>query len=257
VLGIFVLWQARNPGEPLVRLALFRDRNFSLSNVAITTVSFAVTAMAFPMMFYAQGVMGLSPTRSALLLIPMAVFAGGLAPWVGRLIDRVHPRWIAGFGLACMSASLFWLAAVLETGTPVWQLLLPIALLGIANAFAWAPLATTATRNLPMADAGSGAGIYNATRQIGAVLGSAAIAVVMQSRLAANLPAAGAAPGSPEGGVATLPASLHEGFSAAMSQSLLLPASIALIGFLAALGFTVPRHLAARRAAPEPAPTAA
>ena len=48
VLAAFVAWQAVQPREPLLPLALFRDRNFSLANVAITTVGFAITAMALP-----------------------------------------------------------------------------------------------------------------------------------------------------------------------------------------------------------------
>ena len=52
----------------------------------------------------------------------------------------------------------------------------------------WAPISTSATRNLPMSQAGAAAGVYNTTRQIGAVLGSAGIAVLMQARIAAELP---------------------------------------------------------------------
>ena len=58
--------------------------------------------MALPLMLYTQKVLGLSPTRSALLLIPMAVLSGALARPVGMLVDRVHPRYLAGFGLLCM-----------------------------------------------------------------------------------------------------------------------------------------------------------
>ncbi|GAA3220581.1 MFS transporter [Pseudonocardia petroleophila] len=246
VLVAFVAWQGR-AAEPLVRLALFRDRNFSLANVVITTVGFTVTAMVFPILFYAQAVLGLSPTGSALLLVPMAVVSGGLAPVVGRLSDRVHPRVLAGVGLASWSVSLVWLAAVMGPQTPIWQLLLPIALLGVANGFVWAPVSTTATRNLPPADAGAGSGVYNTTRQVGAVLGSAAIAVLIASRLAANLPAA------PGGGstetIARLPEALHAGFATAMAQALLLPAGVVLIGLVAALGFALPRHLARLRPA--------
>ena len=43
-----------NTGEPLVPLSLFRDRNFSLANVAISSMGLAVTAMGFPIMLYAQ-----------------------------------------------------------------------------------------------------------------------------------------------------------------------------------------------------------
>ena len=75
-----------------------------------------------------------------------------------------------------------------------------MALLGIGNALVWAPNSATATRNLPMEQAGAGAGVYNATRQVGAVLGSAAIAVLMDSRLARQQPASPSTPARARGG---------------------------------------------------------
>jgi EmrB/QacA subfamily drug resistance transporter len=242
VMGGFLAWQAHNRCEPLVSLALFRDRNFSLANVAIVPVAIAITAMQFPIIFYAQGVLGLSPTGSALLLVPMAVVSGALAPFVGRWTDRFHPSWIAGFGIVAFSAALLWLAAVIGPATPIWQLLLPVALLGVANGFVWGPIATTAMRNLPPADAGGGAGIYSTTRQVGAVLGSAGIAALIESRLEANLPAATGG-GSPEIGIGQLPEALHAGYATAMAQSLMLPAAMLLIGLIAVLAFARPRHL--------------
>jgi EmrB/QacA subfamily drug resistance transporter len=247
VLAIFVVWQSRNRGEPLLPLGLFKDRNFSLANTAITTVGFAITAMTFPLMLYAQSVRGLSPTKSALLLVPMAVITGALSPWVGKLTDRMHPRYLAGFGLACCSAALFWLSQVIEPDVPIWQLLLPIALLGVANGFMWAPIGSTATRNLPLHQAGAGAGVYNTTRQIGAVLGSAGIAVLMESRLAHNLPAAaGGAPAGEASFGGKLPEVLHQGFSDSMAQALILPALVLLIGLVAALMFAKPTHMQER-----------
>ena len=82
VLAVFVIWQRRNRSEPLLPLGLFRDRNFSLANSAIAMVGFAITAMVFPVMLYAQSVRGLSPIEAALLLAPMAVLNGGLAAFV-------------------------------------------------------------------------------------------------------------------------------------------------------------------------------
>ena len=93
---------------------------------------------------------------------------------------------ITGFGFAAAVVSLVWLRHEMTPDSATWQILLPMALLGIGNAFIWAPTSATATRNLPMHAAGAGAGVYNATRQVGAVLGSAAIAVLMDSRLAAQ-----------------------------------------------------------------------
>lgn len=254
VLALFVGWQAVNKGEPLLPLGLFRDRNFSLANIGITTVGFTVTAFGLPLVFYYQMVRGMTPTQSALMMVPMALISGGLAPVVGRIIDRVNPKYLTSAGLLLMAVALFWNSALMHADTPVWLFLLPSALLGFANAGIWAPLSSTATRNLPPRQAGAGAGVYNTTRQIGAVLGSAAIAVLMQARLAAELPAAGAPGETGAGGEAAsagpggeamsfggqLPEALHEGFSTAMGQSIMLPAAVIVLGAAVALFFARP-----------------
>ena len=241
IFGLFIFWQSRIRTEPLVPLGLFRDRNFSLSNIAISSVGFSITGMAFPFMLYAQVVRGLTPTQSALLLVPMAVLSAALAPVAGKLTDRIHPRTITAFGLALCSAALFWLSRVTTVDSKTWLLLLPMALMGVANAFMWAPLAATATRNLPMSSAGAGSGIYNTTRQVGAVLGSAAIAALIEARLTANLPGVPQDMSQRTSGV-KLPPQIADGFAAAMSQTLLLPAAVLLIGVVAALAFTKPTH---------------
>ncbi len=247
IMAIFVFWQSHIKTEPLVPLRLFLDRNFSLANIAIATVGFAITAMAFPFMLYAQIVRGMSPTHAAFLLIPMAVLSGALAPWVGNLVDRMHPRIIAGIGLSACAISLAWLGMVMTPTSAIWELLLPISLLGVANGFMWSPLSATATRNLPMNSAGAGAGIYNTTRQVGAVLGSAGIAALIQARLAVYLPGM-PADVSPTTGGAKMPAEMLAGFSAAMGDSLFLPAAVICLGLVAALVFERPTQLKTRRA---------
>src|ERR1700752_3101444 len=126
--------------------------------------------------------------------------------------------------------------------TPIWRVVLPLTAWGIGSAFIWAPRAARATRNLPPHLAGAGSGVYNATRQVGSVLGSASMAAFMTTRLSAEMPLAADEPGG-EGSVTRLPSFLHEPFAAAMSQTLLLPAFIALFGVVAAmflLGFARP-----------------
>jgi EmrB/QacA subfamily drug resistance transporter len=243
VFGLFVVGQLRNRQEPLVPMALFRDRNFSLANVAISSMGFGTTAMAFPLMLYAQLVRDMSPTASALLLSPMAVMAMVLAPIVGRWTDRVHPRYLTGAGFALLVGSLFWLVGAMEPGSPLWQLLLPLTFFGVGNALVWAPNSATATRNLAMHQAGAGAGVYNATRQVGAVLGSAVIAVLMDSRLAAQ--GLEFRPRGEAGG--QLPDQVLGAFSDAMAQAMLAVPVALLVGLVAALCFERPRHQRSRQ----------
>lgn len=256
----FVLWQRHTTAEVLVPLSLFRDRNFTLACIAMTTVGFGVTSMAFPIMLWAQSVLGYSPTQAALLLAPRAILSGVLAPFVGRMVDTGNPRVLAGIGLASFSVALFWLGALLGPDTSPWAIMPPVLLLGVANGFMWAPISSTATRNLPMRFAGAGSGVYNTVRQVGAVLGSAAIAVAMESRLEANIgdasgmaggmgggeagagmgASSGVAEGSAEMG-SSMPPAIAEGFAHAMGQSLWVPATLILVGFVAVLFFERPK----------------
>lgn len=233
VLAVFVWTQARSRADPLVPLELFRDRSFSVANIAITTVGFTVTSMSMPIMFFIQLARGLSPTEAALLMVPMAVISGVLAAPAGRLLDRVDPRLLLVPGLLLVAASLFWYSVLMNADTPVWLFLLPSAVMGVGNAGMWGPLATTATRNLPPHQAGAGSGVYNTTRTIGAVVGSASIAAFMQWRLEANLPGGADAPSGFGEGV--LPSFVVDGFSRAMAQSMLLPAGVMLVGVVAVL----------------------
>lgn len=234
LLIVFVLQQWKTKSEALVPLELFRDRNFSASNLGIAAVGFTVTSMSLPFMFFLQLARGLTPTESALLMIPMAVISGVLAPFAGALLDRIDPRFILVPGLLCVAGGVLWSAALMTMDTPIWMFLLSSALLGIGNAGMWGPLATEATRNLPPRQAGAGAGIYNTTRTIGSVIGSSAIAAFMQARLEANLPGLDKAPAG-FGGGAKLPEFIAGGFSTGMAQTMLLSAGVMVVALIAAV----------------------
>lgn len=235
VLAGFVVWQWRGRGEPLLPLRLFADRNFALANWSISMVGIAVTGTAVPLAFYYQLVLGFSPTRAALQMVPTAVLSGLLAPVVGRLVDRVHPRILATGGLLVMAASLAWYAAWMVPDASLWwRMLAPATLMGLGTSFTYSPVGTTATFNLAPADAGAGSGIYNSMRQVGAVLGSAAIAALMQVQISAHAP--GAEGAASRGGSALSPEQLA-GFSQAMAVTMLLPAIAALAGAVATFFF--------------------
>ncbi|HHW83231.1 MAG TPA: DHA2 family efflux MFS transporter permease subunit [Actinomycetales bacterium] len=245
LLVVFIWWQASQRGEPLVPLSLFRDRNFSVANLAISTVGFSVTAMIFPFMLYAQLVRGFSPTQAALLLAPQAVISIVLAPVAGRLVDRHHPRTMTTIGLTGFTISLLLFFLVLRAETPIWQILAVATLMGASQSFTFGPLSTSANRNLPMHLAGGGSGVFNTTRQMGAVVGSAAIAVLMQMRIAANVGGSGEMP-PVEGMGAGLPPAIQGPMADAFAESMLLPAAVVALGIIAVLFFENSRHLMAR-----------
>ena len=233
VLVGFVYWQYRQTGEPLVPLGLFRIRNFALANLGIGAMQAAITALTLPAFFYLEAVREMSPTMSALVFTPMAIVAGFLAPAVGRLVDKTHPRNAPAFGFATMALGVICIALRWDLSTPVWQLIVLIALMGVAMACIWAPLGAIAIHDLPIHQAGAGSGVYNTTRQVGSVLGSAAISALITTRMAAQ----GITAWSSHERPGPLSVLVRTAFNTALAQSMLLVAGLLAVGFLASIFF--------------------
>jgi len=254
VLGGFVVWQRFNRGEPLVPLRIFRDRNFSLANGVMFSVGFATTAAFIPLVYFLQAVLGMTPTQSALMATPSALFTLIGAPIAGRLADRFHPALLAVPGLIFTSAGI-WLYVALISPDVAWGwLLIPSGVMGLGFGFLFGPVASTATRNLPLDLAGAGSGVFNTVRQVGAVIGASGLAALMTNRIAANLtPLLPPGTDSTAGAQGTvLPEPLHAAFSSAMQETMILPASIVVIGIVCAAffvrpGFMTPVGSAARK----------
>ncbi|WP_080795333.1 DHA2 family efflux MFS transporter permease subunit [Corynebacterium pacaense] len=197
--------------DPLVPLEMFRIRNFSLGNISILAMGFTVAGTPLPIMLYFQQVHGLEPMQAGMMMIPQALTSALLSPWVGKLVDRSHPGHLAAFGFAAMVVSIIGLSTVMILDASMWWALLPMFGLGIGNSFVWAPNSQSTMRMLPLKFMGAGSGVFNTTRQIGSVLGAAAIGAVLQFRIASG-----------SGG-------------AAFGQAILLAAVVLLIGVIASL----------------------
>ncbi|BBY76371.1 MFS transporter [Mycolicibacterium parafortuitum] len=231
-IAVFFGWQTKHSREPLIPSRLGSYRNFVLSNAGIALVSFVFAAFAIPLMIFLQEVAGLTALRAALLMAPTAIATVVLAPVVGRLVDRAHPRPLVVFGFTLLVVALLWLAVEMEPDHPVWRLALPMTLVGVAGAFTWEPLSATATRALPEDLAGAGSAVCNTARHVGGVLSSAGIAALITILLgdehAEHIHL------DDEAGAA-LPEPLEDLFADAMAQSMLLPACAAALGIVAAM----------------------
>ncbi len=239
--AVFFLWQARAEGEPLVPLNLFKDRNFSVSSAAIVFVGFAIASMSVPLYYYFQVVRGLDPTQSALMTLPSPIIGIVLAPISGKMIDRMHPRTLAVPGLLCSSLGLWLYVWIMQVDVSWAWLLVPSAVLGIGSAFMWGPLGPVSTRNLPPYMAGAASGVYNTARQLGTVIGSAAIAALVSARLEHYLPAASQHFSGASASGAHMPLNAAIRFTSAMKDSLVMPATALLIGSLICVAFVAPR----------------
>jgi MFS family permease len=170
-----------------VPFSLFRNRNFTVINAVATLVSVAILGFFLPFTIYLQSVLGCSAIKAGLILAPMSVIALVLAPVAGRMSDRVGGKYILMTGLTLFGLG----AAILVLQSSVssdWPEFMPaIAVMGLGMGGIWAPMATETMRGVPTALAGAASGVNNTLRQIGSVVGSAAVGALLQNQLATTL----------------------------------------------------------------------
>ncbi|WP_243231031.1 DHA2 family efflux MFS transporter permease subunit [Microbacterium sp. CIAB417] len=135
--------------EPLIPLALFRQRRFSVA-FSIAILGFlAFGAFLFANTLYLQEARGLAASEAGLLTLPLAVATVIAAPLSGRLFTRFggrRPLLIAGIGLA---AGPLLIIGAMQLPSVAW-LLLPYALFGVGYGCSTRPSTTPRSRTFPM-----------------------------------------------------------------------------------------------------------
>ncbi|BBD72900.1 MFS transporter [Sulfodiicoccus acidiphilus] len=102
----FALLELRVP-NPTIDFRAFKNRVLTSSLLASFMQSTGYLATAFILIMYLQGVRGLSPFSASLLLVPGYVLASLVAPWTGRLADRIGARIPATIGILLMMVAAF------------------------------------------------------------------------------------------------------------------------------------------------------
>lgn len=170
----------RRAEDALVPPALFEIHNFRWGAISVSTLGFAVYSMNLPIMLYLQLGAGLPAEQAGLLMLPMAAVSVISAPLVGRLTDRLPPGRISKIGFSSMMTAMTLFAVLIATEVPVGWLVVPMVFQGAANATSWSANSAISMRQLPPDLVGAGSGVYNTSRQVGAVIGAAALGAMMQ-----------------------------------------------------------------------------
>lgn len=171
LIALFIL-QERRTRQPMLPLALFTRLLFTLTSLVGLLVNVAFYGPIFVLSLYFQEANGFSPFATGLAFLPMM---GAVLP-VNRLAPRLAERFgaiatiAAGATLAALgSLALFGIAC----GTSYWLMMAPFVALGGGLGLLVPPLTSTLLGSVEKARSGVAAGVLNATRQTGSVLGVA------------------------------------------------------------------------------------
>jgi EmrB/QacA subfamily drug resistance transporter len=182
VLAGFVAWEWRHR-EPLVPLGLFRSRTFAIMVVLTVAVQFGLQSMLLVNSINLQSVLGFTALHAGLTGLPLTVALTVMAPFAGRLTDRMGGKYVLMAGLALYALGIAGVAAVASTGATSLTFAPALLVAGLGMGAIFAPLATEAMRAAPPRLAGAASGVLNTGRQLGGTLGGAITGAVLATQL--------------------------------------------------------------------------
>jgi EmrB/QacA subfamily drug resistance transporter len=267
LLGAFLWWERRAPA-PMLRLEMFKARNFSVGNLATFTFYGGLNIATLFLVLFLQQVGNWPPVTAGAAMLPVTLLTFALSKRFGALADRHGPRRFMGFGPLIAGAGLLLLLRVDATPDYLTEVLPGVLLFGFGLAMTVAPLTAAVLGAAGVEHAGVASGVNNAVARVAGLVAIAAagavIAAVASSRLDANLagrpltPAAqravararqlrltDTAPGTPAAERPVVDAALADASVAAFHVGIGLAGGLALLGgTISLIGIRDPRRRA-------------
>lgn len=181
-LGILFVWRERRARHPFVDVRLL----VTYPQFGATCVRALTTFVSFYVIFYGlpqwlQATRELDPATTGLMMLP--VFAIGALSTVGatRLSRHWQPRTLLAIGTSAMVVAGTLLAMLGSASTPLWQLVIVGALLGVPNGFNNLGNQLLLHHAVPASAAGASTGIYRTAQYVGAALAAVVVAHLLDT----------------------------------------------------------------------------
>ena len=177
----------------LLNLNTFRIPTFTASVIMFVICMMGMFGAFILLPLYMQNVLGLSVLNSGLLMLPGGLAMGLLAPFVGRMYDKIGPKPLLFVGTIVTSSALWGLAFFLNESSPWTTLFVGHIVFSIGLAFIFTPLFTSSLGSLPKRLYSFGSATVSTMQQVAAAAGTALFVSIM-SGVAIDALSGGASP---------------------------------------------------------------
>ncbi|SFO63874.1 MULTISPECIES: MFS transporter [Actinomadura] len=254
------VWNELRVERPLLPLGLFRSVSLSAATGLIVLGFFAMFGTIFFITLYLQQVHGMSPVDAGVRMLPMTGVFIVASPVAGALTSRFGPRVPLALGMAFTAAALFGLSRI-GVDAPYIELWPWFVLVGLAFGLVIVAGTEAIVGNAPAHLAGVAGGLQQTAAQVGGVLGTSVLGVLLSTKVGdvlfgrltdAGLPGAAARqlegqgglvsqgvapvpPGTPPEAADAITTGSHLAFMDGFQTSLTVAGAVALAAILAAL----------------------
>lgn len=182
--GLFVLYLfvrfERRLESPLIQLSVFKNRVFTLSNLAslIHYGTTYATSLLLSMFLQDQGMKAMTASMAGLVLFAQPFTQIIFSPIAGRLSDKMEPRWLASSGMAVTCLCLLALSFV-NPHTEIITLVAILLIMGTGFSFFVAPNNNAIMSSIPTGQYGLASGVMATGRILGMSLSLATTTMLL------------------------------------------------------------------------------
>ena len=173
----FIAWELSHH-DPLVKLRVFLNRNFTLGCVLIGLFGGVIYGLITLLPLFYQELLGYNALNAGMAVSPRGLGALVAMPLIGLIGSRIDNRYLLGFGFSLFGFCGLWFARI-NLDLSQWSMLWPVILSGFGAGMVFVPLATTSMANMPNDQIGNAAGLFNLLRNIGGSIGISIVNTVV------------------------------------------------------------------------------
>jgi MFS family permease len=194
IAGIFVIWlfggwerrMARHGREPLVRLEMFENRQFT-GGLLMFFFQFLVQAgLFFTIPLYLSVALGLSAIDTGLRIMPLSITLLLAAAGIPRFFPNASPRRVVRLGLLSMCLGIVSLFTAMDAGAGPEIVTVPLLLAGLGIGALASQLGSVTVSAVPDDESDEVGGLQNTATNLGASLGTALAGSILIAMLTSS-----------------------------------------------------------------------
>jgi EmrB/QacA subfamily drug resistance transporter len=161
---------AKRRANPLFKLKLFSEPNFSVGLIGNLVCRVGSSAVPFLLPLLMQLQLGYTPLHSGLMMLPAALAGTVAKRWIAPLIRRYGYDMFLLVNTVIVGAAIV-AFALISRGTPLFVEIIVLAVFGAGNSMQFAAMNSVTLKGLSHEDAGSGNSLFSMVQMLAMGLG--------------------------------------------------------------------------------------
>jgi EmrB/QacA subfamily drug resistance transporter len=182
----FLFYESRAK-DPMLRLDLFRSRNFAVGNVETLALYGGLSVLFFFLVLYLQQVAGYTPLQSGLALLPESIVMFALSARFGALADRIGPRALMGVGPLVAGAGMLILLTIGVHVSYATTVLPAMLVFSLGLSMTVAPLTAAVLAGVDQSESGIGSAVNNAVARVSGLIATVTVGALVAAQFSASL----------------------------------------------------------------------